>query len=431
MSSTSSGTGTHPKLEMASVLFTDIVGYSKLPMDQGARLVRELTRIVEATDAFQRAKRHDQLVMLPTGDGMALAFFGDPLAAVQCAADISRALKSGSEIQLRMGINSGPVYHTVDINQARNVAGGGINLAQRVMDCGDDGHILLSQSVADMLGQLAEWSEYVHDIGVMEVKHGVRVQVFSLHGDDFGNAEPPRKLQQQAAAGEAQKTLSTKKKVAAAAALAVVLLAGALNWETLHCRFSPDAEGCVAGLPLSSARTLDYWITMQRSREGQPLEAPRRLPGEVVFEAGYVIFLHLGSPQDGYLYIVNEGPDEETGSLTWTMLFPFPGMNEGTALLQAPEDLRIPETDGFVFVGAEGTENLWLVWSAEPVPDLEAVKEVAFENPYDYITDPEQLQAIKDLIAGRSEVAREEKEYHTVVVTSGEILVHLVPLKHF
>ncbi len=431
MSSTSSGTGTHPKLEMASVLFTDIVGYSRLPMDQGARLVRELTRIVEATDAFQRAKRHDQLVMLPTGDGIALAFFGDPVAAVQCAADISRALKSGSEIQLRMGVNSGPVYHTVDINQARNVAGGGINLAQRVMDCGDDGHILLSQSVADMLGQLTEWSQYVHDIGVMEVKHGVRVQVFSLHGDDFGNAEPPRKVQQQAAAGEARKTLNTKKRVAAAAVLAVVLLAGALNWERLRCQFSPDAPGCVAGLPLSSARSFTYWMTMQRYRNNQPIEDPLRLPGEMVFEAGYAIFLHLESPQDGHLYIVTEGPDEADGSITYVAQFPFEGMNNGEAFLKAGSHFQIPEYGGFRFDGAAGTENFWLVWAAEPVPEFEAVKGLANSEDMGLITDPGQVQAIQDLIAARSEVERVKTKDHTDVATSGEVLVHLVPLTHF
>ena len=280
-----------------------------------------------------------------------------------------------------------------------------------------------------MLGQLAEWSQYVHDIGVMEVKHGVRVQVFSLHGDDFGNAETPRKVQQQAE-GEAEKTISATTKIVAAAVLAVALVAVAYNWETLHCRFSPDAEGCVAGLPLSSARTFDYWITMQRSREGQ-LEAPFRLPGEVVFDAGSVIFLHVGSPQDGHLYIVNQGPDEVTKSITYMMLFPFAGMNEGEAFLKAPDDLQIPESGGFRFDGASGTENLWVVWSAEPIPEFEAVKGLANPNDMGLIADPAQKQAIEDFLSRRSEVAREEKEDHTVVATSGEILVHLVPLKHF
>ena len=430
MSARSPDTSAHPKLEMASVLFADILGYSKLPMDQGARLVGELTRIVEATAAFQHAKRKEQLVMLPTGDGMALAFFGDPVAPVKCAADISRSLRGGSEIHLRMGVHIGPVYQTVDINQARNVAGGGINLAQRVMDCGDEGHILLSQSVADMLGQLSEWREYVQDIGEMEVKHGERVHIFSLHGDGFGNAEAPRKAKLQPEV-EPQKKSSATAKIVAAAVLAVALLAGALNWERLHCRFSPDAEGCVAGLPLSSSRTFDYWITMQQYHDGEPIEEPRRRPGEVVFQAGYRIFLHIGSPQDGHFYIVTEGPDEATGLITYVIQFPFTGMNDGEAFLKTPDDLQIPESGGFVFDEAEGTEKFWLVWAAEKVPELEAVKGLANPQDWGVITDPEQVQAIKDRIAARTEVTRLKKEDHTLVATSGEILIHLVPMTHF
>ena len=122
-----------PRLEVAHVLFTDIVGYSRLAMDEGAELVEGLIRIIENTEPYKQAKQDDQLVLLPTGDGVALTFFGDPIAPVECAVQISRALKSRPELKLRMGVHSGPVFRTVDINRARNVAGGGINLAQRVM----------------------------------------------------------------------------------------------------------------------------------------------------------------------------------------------------------------------------------------------------------------------------------------------------------
>ena len=357
-------------------------------MDQGARLVRELTRIVEATDAFQRAKRHDQLVMLPTGDGMALAFFGDPLAAVQCAADISRALKSGSEIQLRMGINSGPVYHTVDINQARNVAGGGINLAQRVMDCGDDGHILLSQSVADMLGQLAEWSEYVHDIGVMEVKHGVRVQVFSLHGDDFGNAEPPRKVAAAGSSGRGAEDASVpRQKVAAAAALAVVLLAGALQLGDASLSIQPGCGGLRRGACPCHRR--GRWII------GSPCNAPGRgnhLRRRVQATGrgrvrGRLRDLSASRQSSGRVPLHRQrGPGRrDRVAHVDMMLFPFHRDERGNEpFLQAPEDLRIPETDGFRLRRGGGDGEPLAGVERRARPGFRGGEGVAFENPYDY-----------------------------------------------
>jgi eukaryotic-like serine/threonine-protein kinase len=182
-------------MEIAHVLFTDIVSYSTLPMDEQERALRELQQAVRSTSEFTAAQLEDRLIRLPTGDGMALVFFGDPEAPVRCALQLARLIKDRQLLKLRMGINSGPVYRVADINAARNVAGGGINMAQRVMDCGDAGHILISKSAADVLAQLTSWRGSLYDLGEAEVKHGVRIRVFNLYHDGVGNPHLPRKLQ--------------------------------------------------------------------------------------------------------------------------------------------------------------------------------------------------------------------------------------------
>lgn len=188
-------------LEMAYVLFMDIVAYSTLTMDRQTERISTLVEVVRDTDEFQRAQANDQIISLPTGDGMALVFFQNPLAPVQCATEISRALRSHSEIKLRMGVHTGPVYRIADINTNRNVAGGGINVAQRVMDCGDAGHILVSKTVADTLGQLSDWSNCFHDLGEVEVKHGVKIHIVNYCTPEVGNPELPQKVRKTAIPG--------------------------------------------------------------------------------------------------------------------------------------------------------------------------------------------------------------------------------------
>jgi class 3 adenylate cyclase/Flp pilus assembly protein TadD len=182
------------KLEIAHVLFMDIVGYSKLPMDHQQAVLHTLQGVVSSTSEFLQAQTSQKMIRLPTGDGMALVFFEDAEAAARCALEVSRALKSHPEILLRIGLHSGPVYRVADINANENVAGGGINIAQRVMDCGDAGHILASQSVADVLGQLSNWKGCLHELGVAEVKHGVRVHLYNVYTNDAGNSVLPSKI---------------------------------------------------------------------------------------------------------------------------------------------------------------------------------------------------------------------------------------------
>src|SRR5437870_4923654 len=183
------------QLEIAHVLFIDIVGYSKLSINEQHAAVDELTQIARATAQFQKAEAASRLLKIPTGDGMALVFYTSLEAPAQCAVEISRAVKEHPRLQLRMGIHSGPVSGVIDVTGRANLAGAGLNTAQRVMECGDAGHILLSKRVADDLGEYEHWRPLLHDLGSCEVKHGVRVSVVNLYADQVGNAKLPRKLE--------------------------------------------------------------------------------------------------------------------------------------------------------------------------------------------------------------------------------------------
>jgi DNA-binding SARP family transcriptional activator len=182
------------QLEIAHVLFVDLVEYSRLPMVEQTRQLAQLQRRLRETAEFCRAEASGELICLPTGDGMALVFFRDPVAPVQCAMELARLLASLPEMRLRMGIHTGPVYRVDDINANKNVSGGGINIAERVMDCGDAGHILLSSTAAELLQQLGDWSPSLHDLGDCDVKHGLRLHLFSLHTQELGNPVLPAKL---------------------------------------------------------------------------------------------------------------------------------------------------------------------------------------------------------------------------------------------
>src|SRR5579863_4635481 len=184
-----------PQLEIAHVLFMDIVSYSKLPTDRQRAVIRRLQKIVQNCPDFVHAQGSGELLCIPTGDGMALSFSRNPESSVRCAVDVARALAGDGDLKVRMGINTGPVYRVVDINGKENLAGAGINMAQRVMDCGDAGHILVTQSVAEVLRELSGWSRLVHELGEVEVKHGMRLHVFNLYDHEIGNRNVPIKVQ--------------------------------------------------------------------------------------------------------------------------------------------------------------------------------------------------------------------------------------------
>src|SRR5438128_2570230 len=237
------------RLEIAHVLFIDIVGYSKLSINDQHAAVEELNQIVRRSEQFQRAEAASRLLKIPAGDGMALVFYTSPEAPAQCAVEISRALKERPRLQLRMGIHSGPVSGVVDVNERANLAGAGLNMAQRMMDCGDAGHILLSKHVAEDLEEYEQWRPLLHDLGACEVKHGVRVAIVNLYADEVGNPQLPKKFQ------ALKKHRARIRWTAMTAALLVLaaIVAGIAMFSRYRVRSTPAApEKSIAVLPFEN-----------------------------------------------------------------------------------------------------------------------------------------------------------------------------------
>jgi class 3 adenylate cyclase len=182
---------TKPRLEIAHVLFIDIVGYSTLLTDEQSEALQDLNQVVRSTEAARHAEAAGQLMILPTGDGMALVFTGSVEGPAECALEISQALRAQPSLPVRMGIHSGPVQYIKDANARENISGVGINIARRVMDCGDAGHILVSKRFAGDLAQHRRWQRYLHELGDVEVKHGVVVSLVNLYAETIGNPAPP------------------------------------------------------------------------------------------------------------------------------------------------------------------------------------------------------------------------------------------------
>src|SRR5246127_4126937 len=211
------------RLEIAHVLFIDIVGYSKLRTNEQSAQIGKLREIVRGTEQFRVAEAEGKLLRLPTGDGGALAFRNNPEAPVLCAEEIAKALKNHPEIRVRMGIHSGPVNEVTDLNEQANIAGAGITVAQRIMDCGDAGHILVSKHAAEDLEQYDEWQPYLHDIGQVEIKHGERLHVVNFYSHGVGNPALPRKFE----AAKRPAPATRRNYLAAAIAITALIVVGA------------------------------------------------------------------------------------------------------------------------------------------------------------------------------------------------------------
>ena len=244
------------RLEIAHVLFIDIVGYSKLLINEQHEMLQKLNQIVRGTEAFQRAEAAGKLIRFPTGDGMALVFSTTPDAPVQCALQISKALQRHPELEVRMGVHSGPVSGIMDVNDRSNIAGTGINMAQRIMDCGDAGHILLSKRVAEDLEQFRQWRPHLHDLGECEVKHGVRVHVFNLYTDELGNPAIPEKLKEAKQPATRITGVRFFRKPAAIAAVLLLAIAAAIGLSLLAHHASPKSTtaGGTAAPPTTGRR---------------------------------------------------------------------------------------------------------------------------------------------------------------------------------
>jgi TolB-like protein/class 3 adenylate cyclase/Tfp pilus assembly protein PilF len=244
------------QLEIAHVLFTDIVGYSMLPIHQQRALVERLNEIVRGTDEYQAAETAGRLIKIPTGDGITLVFYHSPEDPVECALEINRALKKHPELQLRMGIHSGPVSGVIDATGKANVAGAGINIAQRVMDCGDAGHILLSKHVAEDLEEYPHWQPHLHELGECEVKHAVRVSVVNLYTEELGNPAVPEKLKAARVAAAAQRKRAAFRwmSLGVASLLAVIAVIGLLlfRYRPLATVKLPLPEKSIAVLPFEN-----------------------------------------------------------------------------------------------------------------------------------------------------------------------------------
>jgi TolB-like protein/class 3 adenylate cyclase len=230
-------------LEIAHVLFMDVVGFSKLLINDQSEILEQLNQLVRETQHFREAEAAGKLIRLSTGDGMALVFSSSPEAPVECALEISNTLNRYPQIQLRMGVHSGPVSALSDVNDRSNVTGAGINIAQRVMDCGDAGHILVSRHVAEDLEHYARWQPLLHDLGECEVKHGARVHVFNLYTAEAGNQGVPAKLKRivQESTDSAGGTARNKRGLIAATLVLVTALALGLGFWVASHRAAPTS----------------------------------------------------------------------------------------------------------------------------------------------------------------------------------------------
>src|SRR5256714_8673940 len=230
-------------LEIAHVLFVDIVAYSKMASDDQRVAIEKLNQIVQSTDEFRKEESENRLLNLATGDGMALIFYHSPEDPVECALDISRAIKEQqSNLRLRMGVHSGPVSGMVDVNGRANVAGAGINTAQRVMDCGDAGHILLSKHVAEDLEEYPHWQPHLHQLGECEVKHGVRLSLVNLYTAELGNPAVPEKLK-AARLAEAARRKRAAFRWLSLGILALLATVAAICFLLLRYKQPPSASG--------------------------------------------------------------------------------------------------------------------------------------------------------------------------------------------
>lgn len=412
-------------LETAHVLFADVVGYSKLLIDEQTECLKKLQQIVLATKECRRATQTKSLIRLPTGDGMALVFFGDPEAPLRCAIEISRALATVPNIGLRMGVHSGLVNQIADINTNMNVAGGGINIAQRIMDCGDSGHIMLSRRVADDLGQLARWSPFLHDLGTAEVKHGVKVHVFNLFGDDFGNSALPAKFASPSATRRYAKV-----PIIATVALAILVLMAIGLWFGLKPKapvvIQPAGPETIA--PAGPELSLTYWLTVQKVLNKKPLGPTFESSGQEAYGDGWMFQFNLSTAQAGALYLVNEGPDAG-GRTEYDILFPTPANNGGVAQLNANQTVH---TSRYQFVEHEGLEKFWIIWSARAIPELDAIFKDAASHQG--VVDAAQIGTLQTYLKRYESAAPETKadkeKNRTVIKGRGEHLVKLIELSH-
>lgn len=381
---TVASSGQRRTMELAHVLFLDIVGYTRLPIDIQTKTLEQLHEILRNTEDFARSQANNQLLRLPSGDGMALVFFGDAEAPARCALETSKALKAHPEIKLRMGVHSGPVDPIIDVNEIPIVTGAGINTAQRVMDCGDTGHILLSKRIADDLGQYSRWREHLHDLGEVTVKHGERVHIVNLYTNEAGNPELPMKFRKVKKFGRSISLV--------AAILLLVVIGGTLAlwrpWSRTVTDSKPSEPNAAVAIP--EVRSFTYFLTP--SDKGKRVEE-KHFAGNEIFLNGDKFRFVLKPEQAGTLYLLNQGPGN-SGTDLWSILFPDPKIKNGSPEVAASETIEVR----IEFYGKPGNENLLIIWSAQPRPELEKIFKDAAKTQYEII-DPDQIETVKKFLA--------------------------------
>jgi|HubBroStandDraft_6_1064221.scaffolds.fasta_scaffold45628_3 class 3 adenylate cyclase len=397
---------------MVHVLFMDIVGASKRFTDDQPRMVKDLQNKVSQTVEYQRAHGCNQLIAIPTGDGMALVFLDKMESPVRCSMELACALRREESYKVRMGIHSGPVFIVEDINGQRNVSGAGINRAQRVMDCGDGDHILLSDTIAESLRQFREWNVALKDIGECQVKDGWQ-HVWSFEDGNCGNRVLPKKSKHY---------VMRSRRMLIMGGLAALVLAAVLGaW--LVFRPAPAATSAV--VQPSVETSISYSIIVKKS-SGEKLVMSK----EIAFDAGDGIKIELQPTLSGYLYLINEGP-QNAGQRTWSWLFPYPKVREGSAEVEAGQIVFSPEgkSQYFEFDKKSGAETIFVVWSSKPVPELEQLRTTMFANS-EVKFSADQARRAQAVLENASQVTAVANGNSTTLSTFGPYVVKKIVLTH-
>jgi serine/threonine protein kinase len=447
------------KPEPAHILFMDVIGYSAYPMSQQHQIVKQLQELVRNARTVKESREARQIIILFTGDGMALGFFGDPLVPMECAKEIAEAMQLQNDFELRLGLHTGPVYRIEDINANRNLSGSGVNFAQRVMDCGQAGQILLSKTYADYLLQLGgEWQRHLQDLGEREVKHKIKIHVFNFYNGKVGIpieiAEERHEVlpNPQSQNSERRQESVTKWRLAG---LALALLLAAIGgWLVWHFALSSGVTNRnalmdnrnISGGIIKPERTLNYTVVIQKIKNeklvGEPIEMYGDLDSVIFFQADDAIHFRFRVLETGYLYLLNEAPQPwRDGKPIYYVLFPSKMDNDASALVEANQTRRIPRIDlqipqqGWIgFGGGTGTEIIWLIWSSTPVVELEAVKRLNSPETGGKLTDIKQIVVIQDFLTehSRTELKGEKDAANklTRVNFTEDLLVHTIKLQH-
>jgi hypothetical protein len=338
-------------------------------------------------------------------------------------------LKAHPELALRTGVHTGPIYRQSDIKDNINVVGGGINLAQRVMDCGDAGHILVSRSVAEVLEQLNDWTQYLKDLGTFEVKHGVQIEIYNVVRDGAGREEPPSKLK------AAQKTAPPppKRLLPVWVGIGVVVIAAG-TWFALRPTPAPASLPVTVPVVEAPQRTLRYRVLLQKFQGKQPVGAPKPLPGESAIESGNGIKLVISAGEPGNLYVLNEAAESTPDKPQFNIFFPSPKVRNGSSHLEKDDEIQIPQRpDGYLqFDLQSGTEKTWIVWSASELPEFEALKKWATDEYRGEVKDLAQARRLPDLLRGfPAERPPKTANKMTELSSAGKVLVHLIQWQHY